>query len=972
MFSLILPPDYGTDFPPLGTPALTGFLKSKGVSVSQLDLNIAYLDWWIRRAPGVPVRQAMNEHFGKSGHPLLPRGEDLPYDNRTNSSFHFTERMLSNEALFGYLEDREQNTFLQFYEESALPDGDIVGLSLISPSQVLAALTLCRLLKRRAPKTRIVLGGQWVSLYAEAVMARADWTPLVDAFIVGEGETPLLEWLKGGDPAQVPNLVYQREGRWVRSVRSSEEDLDALPAPDFDGLPLESYDSRGTLTYETARGCYWNKCVYCVDLPIPKPSWREKKAGLVVRDMGELSRCYKTESLMISNAAISPRQMREISELLVQDGTGIRWWTMARLDAAFTREVFDLAKRAGCWQINFGFESANDRVCDFVQKGNRRETSLKVIGDCHAAGIKVCLQTMLGLPSETVEEGLDTVQFLLENRALIGDAAINVYYLTPKCRVYEEPASFGIEAKKDSCLPFQFFTEFRQIRGGMDRAEAQGLWQLYQGLRRRPKVELMEDHNEALAAWRKAGVKDRVLVHLDAHIDFGWVPDKDIAEVLEAKTKAELDALLAAKPLWNPTAMKKQQLVTIGNYICPAMREGIVREFWWVVPDASFRDEREELVRQLERLTKEPVEAGPDVIKTKVDGKTVAVCALAGLPALDEEVLLDIDVDYLVTPSILDDLSPGREPWVFPRELKDRLAVRTDFVTLSYSVKGGFTPMRWRHLGDELKALFLGEDYREPLAAERYRRARKALDEGRLDEARAAFRDAVSADPGYRTIYHNAGPVHEQAERWAEAEAAYRETLSLEDPVMTPQAFCGLGNCALGRKEWLEAEGCFMKADAHLAEARLGLGLARFEQGRLEDAEAALKRAVELDPAIPQAYHRLGLIRSRSGDAEGARGWWRKARRYGSDDEEVRSAGAGRGRLLSGRVEDETVLVDEDAAVVWRLNELGGFIWKALEGKRSVEEVVGLVAKEFDAPEAEVRRDVLAFVEEMGERGLLR
>jgi len=150
--------------------------------------------------------------------------------------------------------------------------------------------------------------------------------------------------------------------------------------------------------------------------------------------------------------------------------------------------------------------------------------------------------------------------------------------------------------------------------------------------------------------------------------------------------------------------------------------------------------------------------------------------------------------------------------------------------------------------------------------------------------------------------------------------------------------------------------------------------LLRKKAGRRAIARASTVEParVELDPAIPQAYHRLGLIRSRSGDAEGARGWWRKARRYGSDDEEVRSAGAGRGRLLSGRVEDETVLVDEDAAVVWRLNELGGFIWKALEGKRSVEEVVGLVAKEFDAPEAEVRRDVLAFVEEMGERGLLR
>jgi hypothetical protein len=51
---LVIPPDYGTNFPPLGTPVLTAFLKKNGFGVCQKDLNLGYRDFLLRRidAPG--------------------------------------------------------------------------------------------------------------------------------------------------------------------------------------------------------------------------------------------------------------------------------------------------------------------------------------------------------------------------------------------------------------------------------------------------------------------------------------------------------------------------------------------------------------------------------------------------------------------------------------------------------------------------------------------------------------------------------------------------------------------------------------------------------------------------------------------------------------------------------------------------------------------------------------------------------
>ena len=68
----------------------------------------------------------------------------------------------------------------------------------------------------------------------------------------------------------------------------------------------------------------------------------------------------------------------------------------------------------------------------------------------------------------------------------------------------------------------------------------------------------MENHDEVLRIWRDAEVHQRILVHIDAHHDMWWADD-------------EAD-------------------VNIGNFICPALSQGLSREVFWVVPDAAFEN----------------------------------------------------------------------------------------------------------------------------------------------------------------------------------------------------------------------------------------------------------------------------------------------------------------------------------------------------------------------------------------------
>src|SRR5690348_10725510 len=69
-------------------------------------------------------------------------------------------------------------------------------------------------------------------------------------------------------------------------------------------------------------------------------------------------------------------------------------------------------------------------------------------------------------------------------------------------------------------------------------------------------VHLIENHDEAYAIWRNAGVKDRILIHVDAHHDMWWCESPD--------------------------------LLSIANFVSQALRDNMVRAVCWVVPDQSL------------------------------------------------------------------------------------------------------------------------------------------------------------------------------------------------------------------------------------------------------------------------------------------------------------------------------------------------------------------------------------------------
>ena len=70
-------------------------------------------------------------------------------------------------------------------------------------------------------------------------------------------------------------------------------------------------------------------------------------------------------------------------------------------------------------------------------------------------------------------------------------------------------------------------------------------------------------------------------------------------------------------------------------------------------------------------------------------------------------------------------------------------------------------------------------------------------------------------------------------------------------------------------------------------------------------------------------------------------------------------------------VEDQAVVIRQSEGEVLVLNEIGGSILRQIENTASLQEILLELTRSYEAPQAEVETDLLAFLVEMVEAGVL-
>ena len=342
----------------------------------------------------------------------------------------------------------------------------LVLLSVPFPGAMYAALRIAQTIKLHYPNIKIGLGGGYVNTELRELTDPRIFD-FVDYITLDSGERPLLaliEHLNGKRSAErLVRTFIRNADNHVRYISWQEPDIpfEDVGTATWDGLPLNAYlslldmlnpmhrlwsDGRwNKLT--VAHGCYWKKCSFC-DVSLDYISRYETASArlLVYRIEAIVAETGQTGFHFVDEAA-PPKILKALAEELIRRKVIISWWGNIRFEKTFTPELCELLAQSGCIAMSGGLEVASDRLLELMKKGVSVEQVAKVTKGFSDAGILVHAYLMYGFPTQTVQETVDSLEYvrqLFEN-GCIQSGFFHRFTCTVHSPVGLDPTAYGIE-----------------------------------------------------------------------------------------------------------------------------------------------------------------------------------------------------------------------------------------------------------------------------------------------------------------------------------------------------------------------------------------------------------------------------------------------------------------------------------------------------------------------------------------------
>ncbi len=339
---------------------------------------------------------------------------------------------------------------------------DVIGLSvrniddqtMLNPRFLLPPMKEVIALCRSVCGAPIVLGGAGFSILPEPTLSYLG----ADMGIAGEGETTLprlLSWIEKGSQGSPPPGVYLAGLPPSQVAMSITHDLDSLPLPAPDAWLNYGISPEWRIPVQTRRGCSQD-CAYCSTSLIEGRHLRWRSAQSVVDWLATYRDRGFRDYYFVDNTFNLPLgYAKELCRKMIDRRLDIDWWAQIYPKWA-DAELADLMARAGCTQLNLGFESGSEPVLQLLNKRFKPAEVTKISQSFAARGIKRNGFLLLGAPGETeqtVEESLAFAESLHLD-ALKVSVGIRIY---PNTALAARAVAEGIIDRNDDLLFPRFY-----------------------------------------------------------------------------------------------------------------------------------------------------------------------------------------------------------------------------------------------------------------------------------------------------------------------------------------------------------------------------------------------------------------------------------------------------------------------------------------------------------------------------------
>lgn len=307
---------------------------------------------------------------------------------------------------------------------------DWIGITCTTP-QLPSAVKIARAIREVAPTLRIVLGGPHVTLTYSALKIERDklkvtggrgekaarvLEEIFDVMVSGDGEFAALEVF---DP-NCPRVIDGDDAKGGMFMSNAQYEALPMPARHLVDLPSYSYQIEGfnATSLIAQLGCPFH-CGFC--------GGRNSRSLRVIRNrsvasiLGEIRMLHATygytgfmfydDELNVSKSFVE--LMNAIYELQKELGVEFRLRGFVKSEL-FTEEQAEAMYRAGFRWVLCGFEAANPRILENIDKIATLEDNTRAVGYAKKYGLKVKALMSVGHPGESEQSILDVRNWLID------------------------------------------------------------------------------------------------------------------------------------------------------------------------------------------------------------------------------------------------------------------------------------------------------------------------------------------------------------------------------------------------------------------------------------------------------------------------------------------------------------------------------------------------------------------------------
>jgi radical SAM superfamily enzyme YgiQ (UPF0313 family) len=284
-------------------------------------------------------------------------------------------------------------------------------------------------IKSKRPDIPVVAGGWFPSLFPDQTIT----SDHIDIVIIGPADYTLPEVAdrlldkKGLDG--VGNVFFKDNGRVVKNQMGHLPRIENTKPIPWELVGIKRYlHPHGWINYFTSRGCPGG-CTFCSVYCLDPRRWTPLPPERVIEDLEILVHKIGARAFQILDTDFCPNleRVEKICRMILDRGLKIRFHVLARI----SDEQLRLLRLAGCMEIEVGLETGSQRLSDWICKQVKVDKFVGTIRRFVAAGIRMRVNIMLGLPNETRKDLASTFHKMMELRKLGDGVRFQMFRFTP-------------------------------------------------------------------------------------------------------------------------------------------------------------------------------------------------------------------------------------------------------------------------------------------------------------------------------------------------------------------------------------------------------------------------------------------------------------------------------------------------------------------------------------------------------------